>query len=108
MSGGWKPSERFITFLSGLLETSDFAARSSEYYPFVGWSLGGSMQGPNGTIAAVPARYEIGFASRTDVPPDKIRIASKRFGYIVFDPNPEDAASFHRLIDFDGTNIFVR
>ena len=56
----------------------------------------------------MPPRYEIGLTKKNDVPNDKIKLVSKRFGYVIFDPKPEDAKSSRRLIDFHGKNIVVR
>jgi hypothetical protein len=108
MSINWILSAKLTNFLDSLIKASDFASTASDYYPFVGWSLGATMQGPNGAVTKVPPRYEVGLAATHDVPGNKIRIPSKEFGYVIFDPKPQDANSNRRLIDFDGKDIVVR
>jgi len=108
MNTVWALSSRFVDFLDQLISESDFAPSASTYYPSVLWSLGGTMQGPEGVTLPTPPRYEVGLVERSEANRFKLRLPSKKFGYIIFDPRPEDAASSRRLIDFDGKDIVVR
>ena len=108
MSAEWMLSPRLVTFLTRLIAESVFAGQSSQYYPSIMWSLGGTMQGPDKVVRPIPPQYDVGVVRRSNLRNFKIILPDKTFGYVVFAPKPEDAASQRRLIDWDGETIVVR
>ncbi len=89
MGASWTMSSRFVGFLEKLISDSDFALSVSAYYPSILWSLGGTMQAPDGTVTPIAPRYDVGLVEKNDAKRFKLLLSSKTFGYVIFDPKPE-------------------
>ena len=80
-----------------------------DYCPMIMWSLGGEMVLADGKRGAVPPRYELGTADRSEVARRNFSVVSDaRVGLLAFQPRKEDLVSERRLIDYDGESIVIR
>ena len=75
----WEMTDGLITFLGELIASSAFADTASGYYPWIGWTLGGTITGPDGSVTAMPPRYGVGLTRHSDISHDQMRLPSKKF-----------------------------